>query len=223
MWRQIPEVVIQRLPTYARALAILEQEGVEVVSSRDLGAQLRITPAQIRKDLSYFGRFGRQGRGYGVRGLLGQLRQILGLDREWPMILVGVGRLGRAIMDYRGFAEEGFRIVAAFDKDPKEVGKRVGRIRVQGLEELEEVIKGQRIDIGIVAVPPGEAQAVIDDMIRCGVGAILNYAPATAHVPSSVQLRSVDPVLALQSMTFHLKSRAPGATGGRRARAQSGD
>src|SRR6185503_7884827 len=123
---EIPEVVIERLPVYARALTELTTHGREVVSSQELGAQLGVTPAQIRKDLSYFGRFGKQGRGYNVRRLLEELKQILGIDRNWDVCLVGVGRLGRAIISYPGFSPEGFNVVAAFDADLTSVGQRVG-------------------------------------------------------------------------------------------------
>src|ERR1700730_4256014 len=122
----IPELVIERLPVYARALQQLANQGREVVSSQDLGEQLGVTPAQIRKDLSYFGRFGKQGRGYNIRRLLDELRQILGLDRQWTMALVGVGQLGKAILHYGGFAPQGFHITAAFDNDSRTVGQRIG-------------------------------------------------------------------------------------------------
>ena len=128
---EIPDVVIDRLPVYARALAALERNGREVVSSQELGTQLGVTPAQIRKDLSYFGRFGKQGRGYNVRRLLEELRQILGLDREWTMVVVGVGQLGRAVLSYGGFAPQGFRIVEAFDADPRVVGQHIDDLVVK--------------------------------------------------------------------------------------------
>jgi len=211
MARPIPEVVIVRLPMYARALALLEKQNMEFVSSHELASKLQMTPAQIRKDLSYFGRFGRQGRGYNVSRLLQELRQILGLDREWPMVLVGVGRLGRAIIDYRAFAEEGFRVMAAFDNDSKKVGKRFGGLVVQDASEMAHFVKEQGIDIAIVAVPPAEAQPIIDELVGCGIGAILNYAPVTAHVSANVRVREIDPVVALQSMTFYLKSKETSA------------
>ncbi|HEY8491621.1 MAG TPA: redox-sensing transcriptional repressor Rex [Dehalococcoidia bacterium] len=202
---EIPEVVIDRLPVYARALAMLHAQGREVVSSQELGAQLGVTPAQIRKDLSYFGRFGKQGRGYNVRRLNEELRQILGLDRHWSMVLVGVGRLGRAILSYAGFEPQGFRIVDAFDSDPRVVGKRIGAITVKDVADLRAALLSSHVDIGIVAVPAQFAQDVIDTLVNGGVKAILNYAPTTAHVPPDVHIRHIDPVLSLQSMTFYLK------------------
>ena len=203
---EIPDVVIDRLPVYARALTALERAGREVVSSQELGSQLGVTPAQIRKDLSYFGRFGKQGRGYNVRRLLEELHQILGLDRDWTMVLVGVGQLGRAIMHYGGFTPQGFKILAAFDSDPRMVGDTIEGLIVEPVDNLPEVLKRHHVDIGIVATPATSAQQVIDMLVEAGVKAILNYAPIAAQVPKGVHIKDIDPVLALQSMTFHLKS-----------------
>lgn len=205
---EIPDVVIDRLPVYARALAALERNGREVVSSQELGAQLGVTPAQIRKDLSYFGRFGKQGRGYNVKRLLEELHQILGLDREWTMVLIGVGQLGRAILAYGGFAPQGFRIIGAFDADTGIVGEAIDELRVQHVSELDATLRDTHVDIGIVATPAGAAQAVIDALVASGVKAILNYAPIAAHTPPHVHVKDIDPVLALQSMTFYLKDHA---------------
>lgn len=204
---EIPEVVIDRLPVYARALAALQRNGREVVSSQELGAQLGVTPAQIRKDLSYFGRFGKQGRGYNVARLLEELHQILGLDRTWTMVVVGVGQLGRAVLSYQGFAPQGFKILYAFDADPHLIGQEVGGLVVKSVDEIGETLKGHHVDIGIVATPATSAQAVIDALVAAGVKAILNYAPIAAHVPPDVHIKDIDPVLALQSMTFYLKSK----------------
>ncbi len=204
---EIPPVVIDRLPLYARALATLEAGGREVVSSQELGHQLSVTPAQIRKDLSYFGRFGKQGRGYNVHKLLEELRRILGLNRQWRMALVGTGRLGRAILGYEGFGPQGFRIVEAFDTDPSMIGKEVEGLTIRNTADLEKVLAENGVDIGIVAVPAETAQDAIDRLVKCGVGAILNYAPIAAHVPRGVQIKRVDPVLSLQGMTYYLKAR----------------
>lgn len=202
----VPGVVVLRLPQYVRALGDLHRRNVEVVSSQQLGAQLQMTPAQIRKDLSYFGRFGKQGRGYPVGYLLAELRHVLGLERRWNSCLVGVGRLGRAIINYPGFTPEGFYIVAAFDTDPDEVGQTVGPLVIQPMGNLDSTIRESDIRIGIVAVPAPQAQAVIDQLVKGGVRAILNYAPLGPQVPRGVQVRNVDPLLALQSMTYYLKS-----------------
>jgi redox-sensing transcriptional repressor len=208
---EIPDVVIDRLPVYARALTALERAGRDVVSSQELGATLGVTPAQIRKDLSYFGRFGKQGRGYSVKRLLEELRQILGIDREWTMVLVGVGQLGRAILQYGGFAPQGFRILAAFDSDQHVVGETIEGLSVQPSDDLRKALDAMHVDIGIVATPAAMAQSVIDALIACGVRAILNYAPIAAQVPQGIHIKDIDPVLALQSMTFYLKNEVPTA------------
>jgi redox-sensing transcriptional repressor len=203
---EIPDVVIDRLPVYVRALDALEDEGRDVVNSQELGERLGVTPAQIRKDLSYFGRFGKQGRGYSVARLREELRQILGLTREWPVVLVGVGKLGRAVLGYGGFAPQGFRIVDAFDSDPKIVGTKANGLTVKSVESLPQELRKVHVDMAIVAVPAVAAQRVIDILVANGVKAILNYAPIAAHVPARVRVKDIDPVLALQSMTFYVKS-----------------
>ena len=201
-----PEVVVQRLPLYVRVLSQFEVTGAEMVSSEQLGTQLQMTPAQIRKDLSYFGRFGKQGRGYNVKRLSQELRSILGLNRQWNAGLVGVGRLGRAIIAYPGFKPEGFHVVAAFDEDPSVVGSSVGGIDVRPIEQIKETVAELGIHIGIVAVPAANAQSVFDALVESGIKAVLNYAPVAPQVPLDVKVRGVDPVLALQSMTYFLKS-----------------
>lgn len=208
---EIPEVVINRLPVYARALAELAANGETVVSSQALGELLDVTPAQIRKDLSYFGRFGKQGRGYNVHGLLTKLREILGIDRRWRVCLIGVGRLGQAIAEYGGFGPQGFDIVAAFDANPHVVGKTVGGVEVRHSDQLDGFLQANRVDIGIVAVPASEAQKVVDRLVTAGIRAILNYAPITAHVPRDITIRHIDPVLSMQSMTFYIKRPDPEA------------
>ncbi|HKZ51254.1 MAG TPA: redox-sensing transcriptional repressor Rex [Dehalococcoidia bacterium] len=204
---EVPQVVVNRLPIYYRTLIALEGQGKEVVSSQELGFFLGITPAQIRKDLSYFGRFGKQGRGYNVRRLIEHLRGILGLDRQWSLVLVGVGKLGRAILGYNGFARQGFNVVAAFDKDPEMVGQCIGPLQVQDIAGLSDTLRSISPRIGIVAVPAPDAPEVIDTLVACGIRAILNYAPVEAKAPEGVQMRNIDPVLALQSMTYYLKDR----------------
>ena len=210
---EVPEVVIDRLPQYVRTLSHLLDEGVEVTNSQQLGEQLQVTPAQIRKDLSYFGRFGKQGRGYRVRHLLDELKQILGLDSEWNVAVIGVGRLGNAILNYPGFNPDGFHLVAAFDNNLRNVGQEVGGIAVQPMSDLAETVASRNITIAIVAVPSPETQSVVDLLVECGVRAILNYAPINAQVPPGVRVRSIDPVLALQSMTYYLNCPEPPVNG----------
>lgn len=203
---QVPKVVVLRLPQYVRALGDLLKRQVRVVSSQQLGSYLQMTPAQIRKDLSYFGRYGKQGRGYPVEYLLRELRQVLGLEKAWNTCLVGVGRLGRAIISYPGFTPEGFNIVAAFDMERSaDVGATIGRLVVQPISNMEQTIQKLDVVIAIVAVPAVDAQSVIDQLVSSGVQGILNYAPIGAQVPDDIQVRNIDPVLALQSMTYYLR------------------
>jgi redox-sensing transcriptional repressor len=208
---EIPEVVIDRLPVYARALALLEREKRELVNSQELGERLGVTPAQIRKDLSYFGRFGKQGRGYNVARLRQELHDILGLTREWPMVLVGIGQLGRAILGYAGFAPQGFRIIDAFDADPALVGTQVEGLTIRGVDELPAMLATSKVEIAIVSVPARSAQQVIDTLVENGVKAILNYAPVATQARPGVRIKDIDPVLALQSMTFYIKSSSDSA------------
>lgn len=202
---EIPEVVIERLPIYARAVQRLADAGREVVSSQELGEQLGVTPAQIRKDLSYFGRFGKQGRGYNVQRLHEELRQILGLDRKWTMALIGVGHLGKAILHYGGFAPQGFHVVSAFDSNPETIGQEVAGLQVQDVSDLQRALALCPVEIGIVAVPAEQARPMITLLMESGVRAILNYAPISVPPAPGIHVRSVDPVLALQSMTFYVK------------------
>ncbi len=203
---EVPEVVVNRLPQYVRALRQLMEQGNDVVSSQLLGRTLQMTPAQIRKDLSYFGRFGKQGRGYNIAYLITELRDILQLDHDWNMAVVGVGRLGRAIISYPGFSPEGFRVVAAFDSDERQVGQSIGGLIVQPMEELPGTVRQKGIQIGIVAVPAQMAADVVDQITNCGIRAILNYAPLNPQAPLDVKVRNIDPVLSLQSMTYYLRS-----------------
>ena len=201
---EVPEVVISRLPQYVRILNRLLDNGIQVVSSQQLGEKLQVTPAQIRKDLSYFGRFGKQGRGYSVSDLLDRLRQILGINSPWNVAVVGVGRLGRAILSYPGFSPDGFRLVAAFDLNNTVVGETVGGLVVRKMDELDQVVTEEKISIAIVAVPAEFTQTVVDQLVACGVRAILNYAPITPQVREGIRIRNIDPVLSLQSMTYYI-------------------
>ena len=204
-YSDVPEVVVLRLPLYVRVLTQVKDVGTSVISSQQLGQLLQMTPAQIRKDLSYFGRFGKQGRGYDIDFLLEELRQILGINHGWKACLVGVGRLGRAIINYPGFSPEGFEIVAAFDREPVKIGTTLGNITVSSMQELPKLIQDRNLAIGIVAVPSLQAQDVIDTLVRHGIHGILNYAPIAPQVPSNIVMRNIDPVLSLQSMTFYMK------------------
>ncbi len=203
---EVPEVVIQRLPHYLRALAHLLESGLEVISSQQLGEILQVTPAQIRKDLSYFGRFGKQGRGYTIAHLLDRLRHILGLDQTWNLAVVGIGRLGRSIMSYPGFQPEGFRVVCAFDSDQRLIGQVAGGLMIHDFSNFRQIAERENVQIAVVAVPASVAQEVIDKLVDAGIKAVLNYAPQSAIVPPDVHVRNVDPVVALQSMTYYLQA-----------------
>ena len=210
---QVPGVVVERLPQYLRALTHLQEIGLEVISSQQLGEFLQATPAQIRKDLSYFGRFGKQGRGYSIPNLLLQLRRILGLDQTWNVAVVGVGRLGRSIISYPGFEPEGFRVVCAFDSNSQVIGQVAGGLLVDDFANFREVADAEGVKIAIVAVPAGVAQDVIDQLVAADVKAILNYAPKSAIVPNGVRIQNVDPVVSLQSMTYYLNPHTDDETG----------
>ncbi len=200
----IPDIVIRRLPVYVRTLRALRDRGVASVSSDELADHIGVTAAQIRRDLSYFGKFGKQGKGYDTAFLADAIAGILGLDRQWDVALAGLGNLGRAIARYRGFRASAFDIVALFDRNPDQTGSVVEGIPVLGEDMITETIRARGIRIGIVAVPAASAQAVADAMVAGGVRALLNYAPVVLKVPPHVTVREIDPVSALQSMTYYL-------------------
>lgn len=204
--RTIPDIVIGRLPVYLRALNFLVAEGRQVTSSQELGDRLGISSAQIRKDLSHFGEFGKQGTGYDIAFLRQQLSEILKVNRRWDVALVGAGNLGRAIAEYHGFAGKGFNITAIFDNDPAKIGQIIGvnRVTVQPVEELATTLQERGIVIGIIATPAEHAQTTARTMVDAGVQAILNYAPITIMVPSHVHVQYIDPVVGLQRMTYYL-------------------
>ena len=205
MANEIPDIVIGRLPLYLRALRRLAVEGEKpTTSSQELGDRLGLSSAQIRKDLSLFGDFGKQGTGYHINYLIEQLRRILHLDREWPVALIGAGFLGHALAHYGGFHSRGFRIAWIFDNDPDKVGKRMAALTVQHIDELEETIRQEGARVAILAVPAGAAQAMTDRVVEAGIKAILTYAPINLSVPDGVQVQYSDPVVQLQRMTFYL-------------------
>jgi redox-sensing transcriptional repressor len=200
----VPDIVVGRLPLYLRALSQMLEEGKSVTSSQELGERLGISSAQIRKDLSQFGEFGKQGTGYGVKYLTEQLRQILKVDRLWEVALVGVGNLGRAVANYAGFLNRGFRIIAVFDNDPAKIGKRLGEFVIEDSANLVEAIRRDGIRVAMLAVPASAAQSVSDRLVEAGIHAILCYAPTSIAVPDRVRVQYIDPVLHLQRMTYHL-------------------
>ncbi len=202
----IPDIVIGRLPIYLRALTQLLNAGRTVTSSRELGEYLGISSAQIRKDLSHFGGFGKQGTGYDVAVLRDKLQQILHVDRQWPMAIVGAGDLGRALAHYRGFESRGFRVAAVFDNDERKVGQSLAdtELVIEPMRRFKEVVQANGIEIAMLAVPAEHAQSVTDQLVDAGIRAILNYAPINIIVPSNVYVQYIDPVIELQHMTFYL-------------------
>lgn len=200
----VPAIVIGRLPLYLRALTQLALDGRRVTSSQELSEKLGFSSAQIRKDLSYFGEFGKQGTGYEIEFLEKSLREILQVHHIWDMALIGAGDLGHALANYNGFEARGFRIIAVFDAAPRKIGSMFGEWRVQPMEEIRETLRDKKIQVAIIAVPATSAQAVADELVEGGVRAILNYAPTTLSVPPKVKVYHIDPVAGLQSMTYYL-------------------
>ena len=201
----VPEVVILRIPKYERILDQLRLSGRVVISSNDLGNLLQITPAQIRKDLSYFGKFGKQGRGYDIDYLLLALNKVLGIDKAWKACLIGVGRVGTALINYPGFSPLGFEITACFDTDESRTNEKIAGIPIQPLENIKSFVQTNKIKIAIVAVPASKTQSVVDLLVSVGVKGILNYAPITPVVKNDIVIRTIDPVASLQSMTYYLR------------------
>jgi redox-sensing transcriptional repressor len=200
----IPDIVIGRLPIYLRTLKLLSEQEQSVTSSQELGHLLGISSAQIRKDLSHFGEFGKQGTGYNIAFLCQQLEAILKVDCVWPVVLVGAGYLGHALASYNGFEERGFRIVAVFDNDPQKVGEQLGVLSVRPLDDVPHVIRDTHCQIAIIAVPATAAQEVTHLLIHVGIKSILCYAPITLSVPPSVRVQYIDPVIHFQHMTYYL-------------------
>lgn len=201
---EIPDIVVGRLPLYLRALQRMAAEGRQVTSSQELGERLGISAAQIRKDLSQFGEFGKQGTGYSIDYLSEQLRRILKVDRDWNIAVVGAGEIGSALVRYRGFANRGFCVTMIFDNAPEKIGIQVGEFVVQDIANLEEVIRKENVKIAMLAVPAAAAQEVTDHLVKAGIKSILNYAPLSITVPPEVRVQYIDPSVHLQRMTYYL-------------------
>jgi len=201
---KIPEMTIRRLSVYTRCLLQLEEDGVKTVSSQELAERFNLNSAQVRKDLAYFGEFGVPGIGYYVSGLKAELQRILGLDREWAVALVGFGNLGSALVHYKGFTRQGFRIAAIFDEDPGKVSREVESPPIFSSRDLGREIKARGIQIAIMAVPAEAAQPVADLLVSAGIRAILNFAPARLKVPKDVRLKHVDLSIELETLSFYL-------------------
>jgi redox-sensing transcriptional repressor len=206
--RRIPEATVARLPLYYRGLLEVADEGARTVSSEQLAELAGVNAAKVRKDLSYLGSYGTRGVGYDVDELVGEIARELGLNHDWPVAIVGLGNLGHALANYRGFGARGFRIVALVDADPAKVGARVAGLEIEALDSLDRIVADREVAIGVIATPAGAAQEVADLLVAAGVGSILNFAPAIVTVPSTVSLRKVDLATELQILSFYQQHRA---------------
>jgi redox-sensing transcriptional repressor len=201
---RIPDIIIGRLPVYLRALQQLAEKGILTTSSQELGEIIGISAAQIRKDISQFGEFGKQGTGYSIPFLIERLRDILKVDRVWEVIIVGMGDIGHALARYNGFANRGFHISMVFDNDLEKIGQKVGEYEVYDTATLPEKVKQNKIKIAMLAAPASSAQEIADLLVKAGIKAIVNYAPTSLNVPSGVRVQYIDPVTHLQRMTYYL-------------------
>ncbi|MDZ4166139.1 MAG: redox-sensing transcriptional repressor Rex [Coriobacteriia bacterium] len=204
---RVPEGVIERLPLYLNILIQLRRDGIATVSSACLGELTLVNPAQIRRDLTHFGSFGKRGVGYDVVTLVDRIQRILGADHVHRLALVGAGNLGSAIAGYNGLRQHGFLVTAIFDSDPRRIGTRIGDVTIQSIDDLERVLRDQDIRIGVVAVPPTAAQEVTDRLAEGGVRIILNYTPVIVRVPQGVTLHNTDPVHELLHTLYYLSRR----------------
>ena len=204
----IPEATVARLPIYLRALYGLAERGISTVASEELAAAAGVNSAKLRKDLSHLGSYGIRGVGYDVDYLVYQVSRTLGLTQDWPVVIVGAGNLGRALANYGGFVSRGFTISAMLDSDPAIVGSTIAKLTVRHVDELETVVAGHKVAIGVIAAPASSAQAVCDRLVAAGVTSILNFAPLVLSVPEGVDVRKVDLSIELQILAFHAQRRS---------------
>lgn len=200
----IPDPAVRRLSLYLRQLEAFLRKNRQTISSKHLGESLNLTDAQVRKDLAYFGQFGRPGIGYRVDDLIGQIRKVLGTDKTWNVVLIGAGNLGRALSGYKGFGPKGFQLVAVFDNDDAKVGKRYGSFTIQALSELESVVQREQVRLAILAVPADSAQDVADQAVSAGIRGLLNFAPVSINVPARVAVSTVDVAVHLEQLSFQV-------------------
>ena len=211
--RKIADSTVRRLAIYLRFLEEFEHQGAATVSSEALAARAGTTSAQVRKDLSFFGSFGKRGLGYDVHALAAQLRTILGLNRRYRVILVGAGRLAGALVQYAEFGARGFDIVAAVDRDPAKIGTRWGELKIADVTELESIVRREQVEIAILVTPADPAQALVDRLVSAGVSAILNFAPVQLHVPPGMDVKNVNLAVELETLSYAIQHR--GETEGR--------
>ncbi len=202
--KPIPDIVVGRLPQYLRSLQRMSLTGRQVTSSQELAERLGISAAQIRKDLSQFGEFGKQGTGYKIPFLIEQLQQILHVNHDWDVAVVGAGDIGSGLARYKGFHNRGFRIKMIFDNDPAKIGTQIGPFVVQDAANLVEEIQKAGIRVAMITTPDTAAQEVSDQLVKAGIKAILNYAPISLNVPNGVRIQQIDPSNHLQRMTYYL-------------------
>jgi len=203
--KQIPRIIIGRLPLYLRALDRLKKDGYHYASSRELGRLLDISAAQIRKDLSRFGELGKRGKGYEIDFLIKELNQILNTNKVWKMIVIGAGDLGSGLARYRGFKDRGFEVVAIFDIDPQKIGREIGGLVVKNILDMCDYVAENSIRIAILAIPAENAQKLINELAEVGISSILNYAPIYIKTPDGVQIEHIDPSVHLQKLSYYLK------------------
>ena len=206
--RRIAESTVRRLSIYLSFLEEIEERGVLTTSSDDLARLGGTTSAQVRKDLSFFGSFGKRGLGYSVPELSSRLREILGLGRQWKVAIVGVGKIGAALARYAGFAERGFMVTGVYDSDPAKLGNKSGGVVIRSMEELDRDVSGGNYDIAVLTVPAEVAQTIVDRLVKAGIKAILSFAPTQLTVPSDVTLRTVNMAMELEGLTFALTNRS---------------
>ena len=202
--KKIPDIIIGRLPLYLRALDRMRAEGIVITSSKELGEWVGISAAQIRKDISQFGEFGKQGTGYNTKFLSEKLREILKVDRVWDIAIIGAGDIGHGLARYQGFLDRGFRVTLAFDNNPEKIGDKIGDVIVQDIADMVNIINEAKVKVAIIAVPAENAQSVADDLAKTGVKAILNYATICINTAEDVRVQYIDPATHLQWMTYYL-------------------
>jgi redox-sensing transcriptional repressor len=215
--RRIPEATVARLPVYLRSLLEAAEAKTPTISSERLADLAGVNAAKVRKDLSYLGSYGTRGVGYDVEYLLYQISRELGLTQDWPVVIVGIGNLGHALANYRGFSARGFRIAALLDSDPAKVGERIGHLAIRPIDELDEMARAERVAIGVITTPPQVAQEVADRLVAAGVTSILNFAPTVLTVPPYVSLRKVDLSIELQILSFYQQRAGAAALAAARA------
>jgi redox-sensing transcriptional repressor len=205
--KRIAESTVRRLSIYLRFLEEFEERGLSTVSSEELARRGGTTSAQVRKDLSFFGSFGKRGLGYSVPELSAALREILGLGREWRVVIIGAGKIGAALAQYRGFRQRGYNIVAVYDSNPEKIGRSLEEIEIRDMARFEADVAAERPEIAVIAIPGEGAQEVLDRIVRAGIKAVLNFAPVQLHAPADVTVKAVNMAMELEGLSFALTNR----------------